>query len=142
MSNLLNRLVAEASELQFPDSDPGERYKAQKQLENKIINEICREEATRIERDVRAKGKRRRLEEGMQELKMVLLQCFLLAFLIGLLVNHAYDAMKSLYEQDAMFGYVGVVILVVSCALVAFWMVASKVMGLYRMMLQESDEGE
>ncbi len=142
MSCLLNKLVAEASKSLFPNSDPGELYKAQKQLENMIVDEVCREEAARIDQDVRDKGKRRRFEEGMHELKMVLLQCVLLAFLVGLLVNHIYDLMNYFYEQSAIPAYVGILVLIVACAFIAVWMVASRVIGLYRMMMQESNDGE
>lgn len=141
MSNLLDKLIAESSESLYPNADLDERFKAQKELEKRVVDEICRDEAARIDREARDKGKRRRFEEGMRELKMVLLQCFLLAFLVGLLVNHTYDAMKYLYEQDAMFSYVGIFALIIACVVVAFWMVASRVIDLYRMM-QEGDEDE
>ena len=143
MATLLNRLVAESCKSQYPEADPGVLFEAQKQLEKMIVDEVCREEAARIDRKAKSLGERRRLEQGMQELKVILVQCFLLAFLVGLLVNHVYDAVKiNLYSSDVSLIIIGSLVLSGLCIVVALWMVASRIMEFYEMMMRDKGGDE
>lgn len=137
MSEMLNRLVAESINGAYPDADPGDLYQAQKELEKQVIKEVCEEETLRIAKSVQDLRNKQRFEEGMRELRTVLAQCFVLAFLVGLLVSHVYDSIKAyVYAGRSFFGLdpivVGVVVLSLLCTGVAIWMVASKVFELYR----------
>lgn len=143
MATLLNRLVAESCKSQYPEADPGVLFEAQKQLEKMIVDEVCREEAARIDRKAKSLGEKRRLEQGMQELKVILVQCFLLAFLVGLLVNHVYDAVKiNLYSSDVSLIIIGSLVLSGLCIVVALWMVASRIMEFYEMMMRDKGGDE
>ena len=143
MAALLNRLVAESCKLQYPEADPGVLFEAQKQLEKMIVDEVRREEAARIDRKAKILGEKRRFEQGMQELKAILVQCFLLAFLVGLLVNHVYDAVKiNLYSSDVSLIIIGSLVLSGLCIVVALWMVASRIMEFYEMMMRDKGGDE
>lgn len=143
MATLLNRLVAESCKSQYPEADPGVLFEAQKQLEKMIVDEVCREEAARIDRKAKILGETRRFEQGMQELKVILVQYFLLAFLVGLLVNHAYDAAKiNLYSSDVSLIIIGSLVLSGLCIVVALWMVASRIMEFYEMMMRDKGGDE
>lgn len=143
MAALLNRLVAESCKSQYPEADPGVLFEAQKQLEKMIVDEVRREEAARIDRKAKILGEKRRFEQGMQELKVILVQCFLLAFLVGLLVNHVYDAVKiNLYSSDVSLIIIGSLVLSGLCIVVALWMVSSRIMELYEMMMRDKGGDE
>ena len=141
MPSLLSKLVAESFEKQSPDADPGVLFEAQKGLEKKIIDEVCSEEVARIDKQVKEQDRKRRFQQGLRELKAVLLQCFLLAFLVGLLVSHVYDAIKGyLYEDNSILGvdpiFIGIGLLCLICFGVAFGMVASKAIEVYKSVMQ------
>ena len=143
MATLLNRLVAESCKSQSPEADPGVLFEAQKQLEKMIVDEVCREEAARIDRKAKILGETRRFEQGMQELKVILVQYFLLAFLVGLLVNHVYDAVKiNLYSSDVSLIIIGSLVLSGLCIVVALWMVSSRIMEFYEMMMRDKGGDE
>lgn len=143
MATLLNRLVAESCKSQYPEPDPGVLFEAQKQLEKMIVDEVCREEAARIDRKAKILGETRRFEQGMQELKVILVQYFLLAFLVGLLVNHVYDAVKiNLYSSDVSLIIIGSLVLSGLCIVVALWMVSSRIMEFYEMMMRDKGGDE
>lgn len=143
MAALLNRLVAESCKLQYPGADPGVLFEAQKQLEKMIVDEVRREEAARIDRKARILGETRRFEQGMQELKVILVQYFLLAFLVSLLVNHVYDAVKiNLYSSDVSLIIIGSLVLSGLCIVVALWMVSSRIMEFYEMMMRDKGGDE
>ncbi len=143
MAALLNRLVAESCKLQYPGADPGVLFEAQKQLEKMIVDEVRREEAARIDRKAKILGETRRFEQGMQELKVILVQYFLLAFLVGLLVNHVYDAVKiNLYSSDVSLIIIGSLVLSGLCIVVALWMVSSRIMEFYEMMMRDKGGDE
>ena len=143
MADLLNRLVAESCKSQYPDADSGALFEAQKKLERLIVDEVCREEAARIDRKAKSLGEKRRFEQGMQEIKVILIQCFLLAFLVGLLVNHVYDAVKiNLYSSDVSLIIIGSLVLSGFCIVVALWMVASRIMEFYKTMVRDKSEDE
>lgn len=143
MATLLNRLVAESCKSQYPEADPGVLFEAQKQLEKMIVDEVCREEAARIDRKAKILGETRRFEQGMQELKVILVQYFLLAFLVGLLVNHVYDAVKiNLYSSDVSLIIIGSLVLSGLCIVVALWMVSSRIMEFYEMMMRDKGGDE
>lgn len=143
MAALLNRLVAESCKLQYPGADPGVLFEAQKQLEKMIVDEVRREEAARIDRKAKILGETRRFEQGMQELKVILVQYFLLAFLVGLLVNHVYDAVKiNLYSSDVSLIIIGSLVLSSLCIVVALWMVSSRIMEFYEMMMRDKGGDE
>ena len=79
----------------------------------------------------------------MQELKVILVQCFLLAFLVGLLVNHVYDAVKiNLYSSDVSLIIIGSLVLSGLCIVVALWMVSSRIMEFYEMMVRDKGGDE
>ena len=143
MAALLNRLVAESCKLQYPGADPGVLFEAQKQLEKMIVDEVRREEAARIDRKAKILGETRRFEQGMQELNVILVQYFLLAFLVGLLVNHVYDAVKiNLYSSDVSLIIIGSLVLSGLCIVVALWMVSSRIMEFYEMMMRDKGGDE
>ena len=96
MSALLNRLIAESFRDFSSVEDLGALFAAQKELEKRVIDEICLEEIDRINEQAKERSKKRKFQEGLQEIRAILLQCFLLAFLIGLLVSHVYDVMKKI----------------------------------------------
>lgn len=133
MSEMLNRLVAESINREFPDADSGHVFQAQKELEKIVVEEICTDRASEIDEKAKKLGDKRRFEAGLHELRTVLVQCFILAFLVGLLVNHVYDALKvHLYTGRTFLGidlvFVGGFVLLILCVGIAVWMVLSKML--------------
>lgn len=145
MSALLNKLIAESFKDFSSAENPGALFAAQKELEKRVIDEICLDEAARIDEQAKELGKKRKFQEGLREIRVILLQCFLLAFLVGLLVSHVYDVMKKyLYEGNSVTGFdplfLGTALLGLACFGIAFWIVVSKVYEVCKSVMQSDGD--
>lgn len=72
--------------------DGGSAYNLKKQLECDLVNEVLNERADELE----AIRHEREATRWVDDFRQILLQCVLLALLIGLLGSHLYDLLSTL----------------------------------------------
>lgn len=111
-------------------------YAAQKQLEQKIVEEVCTERVDEIMARVEEKTKKEQARAQFEELRTTYVQCVILALLIGLLGSHLYDFIRCwLYGAQPDFVvtkfWVGLGVTVVICFIACCWMFFSVVMKVY-----------
>lgn len=140
MAQLLDSLVSSFAKDSYKDYSEVERYDAMKALEQQVINEICQDEAERIRRDVKETEELARFETAKHELNVTIIQCVILAAVIGILVSHIYDLLKYLYgatpDYDLQKLAIGVAVFFVIALIIIMSMVVSRLQKALREVLE------
>lgn len=131
MASMLENLVAEYAERCYPDATPGNRYSAQRWLEQTIVDEIVLERAVEINERAKELRESEELDEALRDTRVVIVECVFLALFVGLLVSHLYTAAEGLYRLvspgSAEWMYVlGSVVLIVIVAGLTVWIVVGR----------------
>lgn len=123
MARLLSDLVAEYARANFGDNDPGALFEAQKELEKRIVSEICEERAHEISERKREIELVEEIKTGRREIAVAVVECVVLAIPVGLVGSHLYDLLRvDFYGVQADFSIlslrIGLLICFLACVVI------------------------
>ena len=147
MGRLLNNLVD--SFVEHSDSrkkmDGGSAFNLKKELESDLVKEVLSEHADELE-ELRREREVARWRDKFHD---VLLQCVILAFVIGMLGSHAYGLLEALLyqpspETNTVAMFIGTAIVLVACVVIVAREYASRLFEAVRELrtLRGSSEDE
>lgn len=143
MSKTLNNLVMKVVQNDSKGVDLGDAYAAAKVLENEIIDEVCREQADKINRMQKEMQSAENGIDKANDIRNIVIQCVVIALLIGLLCNHIYTLLQSaVYSltttQNLGYTAVGLVVLVIIVLLVLLALLFKALSSLYKSIKSEA----
>lgn len=147
MGRLLNNLVD--SFVEHSDSrkkmDGGSAFNLKKELESDLVKEVLSEHADELE-ELRREREVARWRDKFHD---VLLQCVILAFVIGMLGGHTYGLLEALLyqpspETNTVAMFIGTAIVLVACVVIVAREYASRLFEAVRELrtLRGSSEDE
>lgn len=143
MGALLNKVVFEYVQNQAGyDNSEDDIYGAAKALERKLVSEVCCESAELINQKSEELAASKEAEREISEVRTVVLQCIVLAFLIGLSCNHAYTLMQTfMYGGSVGQNVNGTIVGLVACVAVILgillWTIFKTIVKLYRLIVRK-----
>ena len=129
MSRLLDEVVTTyVKNFSAADSrSDADIFCVEKEVERQIVKEIVEERLDEIEAEAKRREKERAAVRELDEFRDVLIQCVLLALLVGLLGSHLYGWLDAMFYQPESKTRSGFVLFGASCFLVFTLIILFKV---------------